>query len=145
MHPFQPPQRPSQPPPAPQAPARPGQTLPPDYDLVNVRRYADEFDAIPLPDQAESKARALVCDETNMKYIKSRLPMPPDLQFAAFFQQMAKRQWQAPFVRRDGERRHITNGSLPLGAHRDLGANPMMTDRTRPIHGHATSAEDQKE
>lgn len=52
--------------PAVPAPARPGQSLPHDYDAVLIQKYGEEFEAIPLPDQDEAAAASyrLACAPT---------------------------------------------------------------------------------
>ncbi|HEY4354792.1 MAG TPA: hypothetical protein VGN16_03515 [Acidobacteriaceae bacterium] len=135
-----PPQRPA--PATPPAPwVRTNATLPEDYDAVNIKEFDAEFNIIPVPDQTQAKANALVCNESNMNYIKSNLRMAP-LNLQDFYTQMAKRQWQAaqPFVSRTSSPMHVAKGMLAIGARRDLGANPMLADNSRPMMpgGHAT-------
>jgi hypothetical protein len=98
---------------------------------VNIHKYGDEFDAIPLPEQAEAETHRLDCSSTNMQYIRSNIAIP-QVPLNDFIQRMAKHQWQAPFVRRDAVPAHMRAGMLAIGARRDLGTNPMMEDHSRP-------------
>lgn len=138
MQPTQPPGRPGQPPPR---PTRPTQGLPPNHDEVYIHKFADEFETVPLPDSTEAKTKAKVCVPSNMEYIHSILPRPA-VTLDNFFVQMKERQWQAatPFINRLGGPAHVSRGFLAIGARRDLGANPMMVDNSKPRFpgGHAT-------
>ena len=99
-------------------------------DHQNIPEFADEFDAIPIPDAAEIAGR-LKCETTNENYIKSSLPMQ-HVGLQDIYTQMAKRQWKQPFVRRDGLALHAAKGMLAIGARRALGANPSVQDVVRP-------------
>jgi hypothetical protein len=116
-------------------PPRPTTSLPQDRDEVNVRAFADEFDAIPLPDQMEAMARAPVCNEHNLKYIKSTLPISIHFEFEEFFQRMARNQWNAARRSPDAERK------LPAGMHRGLNT----PDTARPLFRGASPASGWKE
>ena len=113
---------------------------PEDVNEQNLREFGDEFDVIPLPDETQAQANAPKCDMTNMKYIKSHLPMA-HIGLQDFFTQMSKRQWQTatPFVSRTNSPMHVAKGMLAIGARRDLSANPMMKDVSKPLYkgGHA--------
>lgn len=134
-----PPQRPAPAPPRPST--LPRQVVPENFDDQNHREFGIEFDAIPLPDQAQAQANAPVCDSSNMKYIKSRLAMP-HIGLQDFYVRMAKRQWQAaqPFVRRDAGPMHVAKGMLAIGARRDLVAKPVLQEPVRTAFpgGYAT-------
>lgn len=121
-------------------PVRPDISLPPDYDDVNKQIFRNEFEAIPLPDLAEAKANALVCNSSNMNFIRSMIPVSPVFYADDFFTRMAKHRWRAarpsPNAPGPGSR-----GLMPMGGHRDLGQNPMMVDRAPPVYGAATGWE----
>lgn len=124
-----------------QPPPRPTQSLPPDYDEVYIHKFGDEFETVPLPDPAVAKAKAKVCDSSNLEYIHSTLPGPVVL-LDDFFERMKQHQWQAatPFVNRLAGPAHVTRGFMAIGARRDLGASPMLVDNSKPRFpgGHAT-------
>ena len=107
-------------------------------DHQNIPEFADEFDAIPIPDASEIAGR-LKCDVTNMNYIKSSLPMP-HIGLQDIYSQMAKRQWQQPFVRRDvGLPAHKAIGMRAIGSRRVAeGVKPQEVLRPAMPGGAAT-------
>jgi hypothetical protein len=115
----------------PAGPARPAQSLPEDRDLVNIRKYADEFDAIPLPDEATAKTWAPVCNATNMNFIRSDLPMSILLDYDLFFQRMAKHQWRGAQPTVGGACWDRRVGGAPMGQHRP--ARPGA-DTAKPLY-----------
>jgi hypothetical protein len=125
----------------PQPPPRPTMGPPPKYDEAYIHEFADEFEIVPLPDFTEARKNAKVCNSSNMEYIHSILPGPV-VTLDDFFTRMAQRQWQAatPFVNRLAGPAHVSKGFLAIGARRDLGANPMTVDNSKPRFpgGHAT-------
>lgn len=111
-------------------PIRPDANLPPMYDVENIRRFADEFEAIPLPSEDAAKAHMLDCHAGNMTYIPSNKALPAVLPYADFFQRMANHHWRAAQPNVGAQRT-----ARPMGAHRDLVANPLMVDRSRKPFG----------
>jgi hypothetical protein len=105
-------------------PARPTASLPEDRDEVNARVFGDEFDTVPLPDQAEAMLIAPVCDASNMTFIRSNLPVPIRFDFEEFFERMAKYQWRAARPSAAALRR------VPMGLHRPA----TGLDRSRPLN-----------
>ncbi len=111
-------------------PSRPAASLPPDYDAVNIQMFGSEFDAVPLPNQAEAQARALNCSRDNMNFIRSMIPVSIQHSYAAFFTTMAQRQWRPARVNTA-----TPQGRPAFGTHRPAGA----PDNSRPLYGkHAT-------
>ena len=120
-------------------------------DSKNTPEFADEFEAIPKPSDEEMKGR-LDCSPSTMNYIKSGIAMH-HIGIQDFYTQMAKKQWQAakpslpkakpsplparlappstPLARLSPM--HLAKGMMAIGARRDLTANPMMVDKSRPL------------
>jgi hypothetical protein len=114
------------------APARPNADLPPNYDNVNMQLFKDEFDAYPLPDQAEAAAAMLKADSTNQLYIRSMIPTSVVFNYEQFYERMARNPWRGASPSAQAQSRGFVR---PVGSHRDLGTNPMLQDASRPATG----------
>jgi hypothetical protein len=99
-------------------------SLPEDRDEVNARVFGNEFDTVPLPDPAQAKLIAPVCDASNMTFIRSNIPVPIRFEFEEFFERMAKYQWRAARPSAAALKK------VPMGLHRPATA----VDRSRPLN-----------
>ena len=112
-------------------PARPTASLPEDQDEVNARLFGDEFDTIPLPNHMTAKATARVCNETNMTFIRSNIPISIHFEFDQFFERMAKNQWRATLPSQQAFRDCAGLGrAVPMGLHRPS----TRVDAAKPLY-----------
>ncbi len=121
------------------APPRPGTALPSNTGAVYNQLFQGEFDALPVPNRMQATGQRLLCNSSNMEYLRCKNPVSVVYDHNQFFERMARHQWRVVTGPSAAAQAAGMRGMVrPMGGHRDQVANPAMQDQSRPRFGLTT-------